>query len=424
MIMHKLKSMLGKNDFSSNLLKLSYFSGGNLIARFFMLGNAILVARALGPNLLGIYSGLYAFLSVLITFVNFGQDLWFLKEAHNYSLLEYLAGKIILIKLILGLIIGALSLIILPITHPKVFAPSLILLAIGDVVSENTILTIYTYWNIRRHIKLINFMLFLSNIGRITLLLLLINTNHVSPLTIVGSRFIVSFTVLFISITIMKPIIVINKINEYFAILKKSTAYGVSNILAMIYAKIDVVILSFYSINNTGFYSPASGIVQTLFVIPNSIFTFLLPKYSESISNQKKIPSEKTLKRIIYIFIIIGSILSITLYLIGPYVIELILGKSYYATSELLKILSPILFFKSISFGAALLIIITGNQRKRLIPQFIVTLFNIILNIILIPYFGLTAIGWIYTASEFLLMLGYILIIIKIFSKENRIQST
>ena len=89
------------------------------------------------------------------------------------------------------------------------------------------------------------------------------------------------------------------------------------------------------------------------------------------------------------------------------------------ATGSILRILSPIMLFKSIAFGFALIIVITGNQRKRLLPQFVVSVFNISFNLLLIPYFGLIAVAWIYSISEMLLMLGYSLIAIKVIKNEK-----
>jgi O-antigen/teichoic acid export membrane protein len=196
-------------------------------------------------------------------------------------------------------------------------------------------------------------------------------------------------------------------------ILKRAVPFGFSDILAMIYGNIDVAILSFVSIKNTGLYSPASGIIHALFIIPNSIYVYLLPKYSKEITKGNKKYTQNSFLQILAIFTFVGITLNLLLLFGGELGVTLLLGPEYASTGYLLKILSPIMLFKSISFGLALIIIISGNQKKRLLPQLIVSLFNIAFNILLIPYFGLVSVAWIYTISELLLMIGYSIIVIR-----------
>jgi O-antigen/teichoic acid export membrane protein len=417
--MGKFKAFLINKDFANSFRQITLFSGGSFMAQLIMMVYAILVARALGPNQLGIYSGLYAILGVSITFVNFGLDLWMLNEAHNYKSIRLLTGKIISIKLILGLIWGFLCLLILPLTRPQVFTPLIVLLAIGDVISNIIFNSITTSWNIQREITRINTMLLSSRIGKIFLLIGLISIDNISPMTIIGSRFVVSFLVLLISIIMMKPILNNGNIKTLLKIICRSAAFGFSEILAMIYANIDVAILSFFSISDTGIYSPASGIIHALFIIPNTIHVYLLPKYSKLLARDQNYSILDLLKRIIVIFTLIGLSLSVGLFVGGQYVVTIILGVEYFATGELLSIMSPIMLFKSLSFGLALIIIITGNQRKRLLPQLIVSVFNIVFNILLISQFGFISVAWIYTISELILMIGYFIIVYRTYNHKK-----
>ena len=204
------------------------------------------------------------------------------------------------------------------------------------------------------------------------------------------------------------------KINELIKIIKESAAFGFSEILAMIYANIDVAILTFFSISETGLYSPASGIIHALFIIPNSFYIYLLPKYSKQVSYNEESNFRNLTRNILLIFSLIGLIISLGLLIGGKLVINCILGEKYLVTGDLIRVLSPIMLFKSIAFGLALLIVISGNQKKRLLPQFIVSIFNITLNVLLLPYFGLFSVAWVYTSSELILMLGYLLIIVMV----------
>jgi O-antigen/teichoic acid export membrane protein len=105
------------------------------------------------------------------------------------------------------------------------------------------------------------------------------------------------------------------------------------------------------------------------------------------------------------------------LFIFSKPIISIFLGEKFLETIKLLRILSPILFFKSLSFGFVLVIILSDMQKKRILPQFIVAVVNILFNILLIPYFGITAVSWVYLISEILLTLGYGLIVVKLSKK-------
>jgi len=418
-LLDRIKDIINRKSLFGSLRQMTLYSGVGLLAQIIMMVYAIVVARELGPSRLGVYSGLYAILGVSITFVNFGLDSWMLKEAHHYDSIQILTGKIIDIKLLLGLFWGILCLIFLPLTRPSIFTHTLVLFAVGDVICDTLFNSITTSWTIQRKITQLNIILLFSRAGKLIFLLLLIAFFELSPVIIISSRFLISLLTFLISFLILKPIIRMRKINELIKIIKESATFGFSEILAMIYANIDVVILTFFSISETGLYSPASGIIHALFIIPNSFYIYLLPKYSKQVSDNEENNFRNLTRNILLIFSLIGSIISLGLLIGGKLVIICILGEKYLVTGDLIRVLSPIMLFKSIAFGLALLIVISGNQKKRLLPQFIVSIFNITFNILLIPYFGLFSVAWIYTLSEFILMIGYLLVVFRVNKNEK-----
>lgn len=387
--------------------QLTLFSGGNFLAQIVMMIYTILVARSLEPTQMGIYSGLYAILGITFTFVNFGLDTWMLKDAHTFDSIKILSGKIFSTKLLFGSVFGLLCLFLLPILRPNIFSYILVLIAILDILCDSLFNTLIYTWSIQRNVRNINIMLLISRFGKLALLFLLIFLNKQSPTSIAGTRLIISLLVLIASTMIIKPIIRRDLHNDIIKIIKRSSVFGLSEIFAMIYANIDIAILAFFSISATGLYSPASGIIRALFVIPNSIYVFLIPKYSKQLSEDPIAVIRTHAKKIILIFLGIGVILSLSLIFGSQFLVTTLLGQKYYYTGQLLTILSPILLFKSISFGLALILVITNNQSKRLLTQFIIALLNIIFNLLLIPYWGVMAVAWVYLASEILLMIGY-----------------
>jgi O-antigen/teichoic acid export membrane protein len=84
------------------------------------------------------------------------------------------------------------------------------------------------------------------------------------------------------------------------------------------------------------------------------------------------------------------------------------LGEAYSTTGELLAILSPILFLKTVSFAAAAFLVAVDWQSHRLIPQAISAAVNIVLNLLVIQTLGIQGVAYVYVISEAVLLIGYL----------------
>lgn len=405
-------------SFVNSMREVTIFSGGNFIAQIIMMIYAILVARSLGPSQLGVFSGLYAIVGISVMCVNWGLDTWMLKEAFNYTSIKLLTGKILSIKLLFSIIWGGLLFIFLPVIRPNIFSQMLVLVVLSDVICDVLFNTIIASWNIEKKVKTILSMLFLSRLGKILFLIFLITMNWQSPLSIGITRFLISGIILIISFIKNKPILFQNIRKDFIEIIRSSAVFGYSEILAVIYANVDVAILTILSVSSTvGLYSPASGIIHALFIIPNSVYSFILPIYSKKFSLESKYDKKKGIKKILLYFFIVGLLMTIGVGISGQFFVVMLLGIKYVFTSQLLLILSPILLFKSVEFGLAAIIVVLGYQKKRLFPQFIAAMISIIANVALLPFFGVIGVAWIYFVSEFVLMMGYILIVFRLYKK-------
>lgn len=411
--------ILNKKRIYLSLKEMFFFSGGNFIAQIIMMVYTVVIARELGPSQLGIYSGIYAIAGITVTIVNWGMDTWMLKEAHHFESIQVLTGNVLTVKVLFGLVWGLLLIVLLPILRPNFFIPTLVVIVVLDVFFDVSFNTIIAAWNIQRKIKRITFMLVISKLSKFTLLIILITLNKLSPLTISLSRLSISLLVLLICFLILKPIFNKGILNYLIPIIKNSAEFSYSEILAVIYGNVDVAILTFLSIStNVGLYSPASGIIHALFVIPNSIYNLFLPKFAKKFSFIAVDKKNRDILKILTLFFLIGLMMFIGVALFGKFIIVKLLGNPYLETGHIITILSPILFIKSLEFGMAVVIVTLGFQRKRLVPQFIVALVNIIGNLLLIPLWGITAVAWVYVVSEFILMIGYSLIVLRSINKK------
>jgi O-antigen/teichoic acid export membrane protein len=161
-----------------------------------------------------------------------------------------------------------------------------------------------------------------------------------------------------------------------------------STVSIMIYARIDQVMLRYY-IDTTavGIYDAAVRLSDVWYIIPNVILGALFP----AIINAQKVSPELFRKRIhLCALLLIGLNLLIILptYLLAPYIIDLLFGKEYIGTSEVLSIY----IWSLIGFSLGQLIntyLIAQNYIYIYLYSSVVTvLVNIYLNTIFIPMYG------------------------------------
>jgi len=212
-------------------------------------------------------------------------------------------------------------------------------------------------------------------------------------------------------------IILIKKINSIKIginkkLAKKSFRFGIKsylqNFLIHLHFKIDIYLLAYFlSPSDVAFYDIAVLIVELLLIIPVSIKTVLLPKLVYSSEEEKRENVLKT-SRHSFFLLLIGAI---PLVVMGKWMIKFVYGEEYISAYYPLLIILPGIIAASIN--NVIIPYFTSKNKQEItilitLPSLIV---NIILNIILIPQFGICGAAFAtlisYTATTILLLLVY-----------------
>jgi len=109
---------------------------------------------------------------------------------------------------------------------------------------------------------------------------------------------------------------------------------------------------------------------------------------------------------------LVGLGLFLLLFFGAKYLISLF-GPAYAGSQEILQILSAILFFHSITFGVAAILVATNQQKQRTIIQAIAVVINVGLNFLIIQQFGITGVAYVYVLTEVVLLLGYVYLVLR-----------
>lgn len=398
------------------LQKVAILGSGSTLAQVLMIIYAILVARHLKPDGYGLFTATYTTLALASVLYNWGLDTWLLRQASISNQPHKLLGDVYAIKSFFGLLWGVTLHLVLPFLGKNIFIIPLITIGILDVWFDSLFNSEIAMLNALRRNRLASSLLVVSRCARLIIALSIILIGIKSPIIFALGRFSGTFIALIISWFIAPPKIKLNSLKSTVGAFTSSIPYGVSDMLATIYLQADVTLLAILSgeRRNVGVYAPASSLINALFIIPAAGFSVMVP-YLTSLY-QNKMSLFKSMTKIMFTgFGILGMALWLGLSLSSNLLIKILLGNEFAITSQLIMILSPILFMKSVNFGCATFLVSTGLQNQRIIPQGLSALANIALNLVLIPLYGVFGVSWAYLASEAILLIGYLTLTLKWF---------
>jgi O-antigen/teichoic acid export membrane protein len=172
-------------------------------------------------------------------------------------------------------------------------------------------------------------------------------------------------------------------------LLKDSWPLILSGFVITMYMKVDQIMIGNILDNtNVGYYAAAVNLSEAWYFLPAIIVNSLFP----AILNAKKISRQLYLSRLqkLYDFLVwLGIVIAIITSFISDYLINLLYGKDYSSSSNILilHIWSGIFVFLGVSFSKFL--ISENFVKKALYRTLLGATANIILNFILIPIYGI-----------------------------------
>jgi len=398
------------------------YSISNTLSQMLMIVYAFLLANHLGPALFGGYSGHLSFIVLFSFVINWGFDTYFLFQSGTFTStakINILNGQIIVIKLGLGAIWIFLLVLISQIIPTGFFKSDLILIASLDTLADSLFLTQLTALNIKSEANKLSVLLFTSRLARLIggFIAILLGIKVIQVFFLIRLFTTLCFTLL--SIHFARPEFLKFSFSQLGSLWRKSWPFGLSETLALIYAQVDISLLAILLGDTaTGLYTTSSRLIISLFAIPNAGYLLVIPKLRKIFQNDRAKFIQYSVKSLLGFFVV-GIVMFLGILISGKWLVSIILGDAYAVSGDLLQILSLILLLKSISFGLAAVIVVIGEQKIRLIPQFIASIASIVLNILIIPIYGLVGAAYVYILSEFILLFGYIIVVLRRYKTER-----
>lgn len=404
---------LSRRTISVNLLLLLLGGGG---VQLFNAISMLIIARALGTTEYGLYVASFALVRVLSVFYNLGIDTYLLRKG---QLLSHKLGSLILSTLVLKIGSGFIWIGLLFVLHlmlDDAIYPTIVFFAAAiSIVFDGLFASILALLksNLDNFITFVFSTIFSLTFFVGTLSLLDRNITEAEPYV-----FLRLLTSLIISAALWMVVAKKYDLKLEFNIIKDIFSniryYAFSDGLAVIYQSVDIVIIT-YMIGSqmAGIYSPAILILGALYIIPQALMNLTVPILSRLINDNNL--SKNEIGKTLAAFGTTGGLLWIVTSLLGRPLISMALGEQYAQTGEVLTILAPIIFLKSISFAFASIIIGADLQKKRVTCQLISAISNIILNLLVVKQFGINGVATVFVFSELMLVIGYFFIVQKWF---------
>lgn len=200
-------------------------------------------------------------------------------------------------------------------------------------------------------------------------------------------------------------------------IVKISLPYWIALFLSVVYFKVDIILLSLMDPlgdKSVALYSLPMKIVEVIMVLWGFYLNSVLPTLTTSFEEKNIEKFNKYIQLSFHALLSWWMLVFVLWVLFRDYLIEIIANSDYldpslvYNSSDAFLVVFAVVLFNFISLVFIYALIATKNQSKLLKINIVVTIVNIIWNIVLIPYLSFIWAGIVTLLSQILLMiLGY-----------------
>lgn len=193
------------------------------------------------------------------------------------------------------------------------------------------------------------------------------------------------------------------KVIKYLLIL--SLPFALAGIFTRIFSSADIILLSKLKTDyDVGVYSVAFRVAFALQFVALAFSATIYPAFSYYFVHQKDKLADVFTKSI-YWLAFLALPLTFGVIAVSDQAIFMVFGEEYLLSVGPLNILMLSLFFVFLSFPVGAMLNACGRQSRNTFNLFIVSIFSITLNLILIPIFGYYGTAWVNFLSYFLLFL-------------------
>lgn len=389
------------------LSNIGSFVVGNVLARLFGIVALLLIARKIGPASYGQYAPTLS-TAVLASFLyTIGLDNWLLYRGGKESdRLPVYTTATLTLKIVMGAIWLAALLPFATQLNPDAFPVELVIWAMLSIFFEQIAETAWASFKAQLQNHWVTIGMIVVHGGFLILVILQRTLDQEQAVIYLQMRTVATLLGALVSVGwLLWSIGWQWEWGVYPRILRETAIFGVSAMLAAIYARADLTIVGqVLGADEGGIYAPASSLVSTLYIFPMAGYTVLLPILGKAEGGQ----FGRYVKISLLAAALFGVFSALCIALLARPLALITFGEKYLASVDLMPILAWVFALKCVSFAAAAAIVSVGWQSRRTLIQLFTAIFNVVANILLIERYGLRGVAWIFVASEAIVMVGYL----------------
>lgn len=407
------------------LVSIGALMSGTFLARALSAVTLILTARLLGPDQFGQVSGSLALVRISAMMFSLGLDAWLLRMGgrQRERLGSFLTSALSL-KTGLGLFWFLLLWLVAPWLKQDSFPAQFVLLLAVSVWCEEVTGTIANGFEAVLRNRSASLVLVGSQLALLlpTGWLAWQGESRAEPYLVVRLIAAASTTLLF-AFWQFRSVGWHFHLAEIWQTLRQSRPYAASLVLANLTRQADVTIVAqFLGKSFAGQYAPAITVVSTLFLIPQVVFSVMLPVLSRA---QEHHPErvKPLAQKLTWLMFGLGLLFTGGAFVVARPVMVLAFGPEYSLTGDILRIFSFILVFRCLSFAFAALLTAVGWQSRRVMVQTLAVVLNIGLNLLVVKRWELLGVAWVYVLTEAVLALGHYVWVVRWYRQETPVVS-
>jgi O-antigen/teichoic acid export membrane protein len=377
-----------------------------------MIVYTFLLARWLGPDLYGIIAANYSLTALTAFVVNWGLDTWLLRQAPQSDNPIRLTGQVLIVKISLGLVWSLLLWGIVPAISPQIYLRQVLALVIVNTLLDAVINSLYVVLVATNRVKISSWIFMSARFIRLAVTIVLIFLGRKNIYEFVISRVLIDLIFTYLAWRNVKPILTQFQRHLINGIFTNALPYGWSELLGIVYFQADVNLISVLSSDEKliGHYAIVVGLTNALTGIMQSALNPIIPVFTGLFEKQSR-KLIRTAFITVVAFAFTGVILWLGITTFGKEVVQATLGKNYRISAEFWVALSPIFLLKPLSLCANAFLISANQQNRRLIPQALAVAVKIPLTILVFPVWQVIGVIWVYLVSEFILLVGYTVLV-------------
>ncbi|WP_044747187.1 flippase [Bacillus alveayuensis] len=361
----------------------------------------VIISRLFGAQSLGIVTSTQAIVGYIYLLGDFGTNTEAVRRiSKNNNKAHKVYSIVSTIRLVIMFLVVALILIIFQLTNDWIF----LLLSIVSIIT--LLIPNYLFMGLMlfRYNAYVNLITMISTLVCFFILLNFYYSVIIYPVSLlIGSILGLVVSYVFVFRSIGRPKFVSCKI-ELGDFYKKTIYLGMTVVFARIYYDFDIILLRYMRTSlEVGLYSAAFKVIQVLWFIPALYTTYALPYTTKLIHDNRQSVSSYINKALRYIIIFI-SITGVIGIFYSSEILVFLYGNSFSSASLAFVVLLIgycLMFIKTL-FGN--LLVALRDERYLFILSVIGSIFNIVLNIFLIPYLGILGAAFATLLTEFILL--------------------